>query len=85
MVKLPTPSMRQSQHSQRMGESRPRGTGKHPGTRFNYHRAKHPGAQGGTTRLYAILAGTATYHAKGFHCSGTIALISGTALPGGYF
>jgi len=85
MVKLPTPSMRHCQHSQRMGESCPHGKGKHSGTRFNYHQAKHPRAQGGTTRYYAILTGTATYCAKGFHCSGTNALLSGVAQPGGYF
>jgi len=39
----------------------------------------------GSIHLYAILAGTVTYHAKGFHCSGTLALISGVAQPGGYF
>jgi len=39
----------------------------------------------GSIHLYAILAGTVTYRAKGFHCSGTFALISGIAQPGGYF
>jgi len=46
MVKLPTPSMRHSQHSQRMGESCPLWKGKVTRHQIQYHQAKHPGAQG---------------------------------------
>jgi len=83
MVKLPSPSMRpEGQHSQRMGESRPRGTEKQPDTRFNITGRNISGHKG-STRHNAILAGTVTYYAKGLHPLGTNALLGGTAQPGG--
>jgi len=83
MVKLPSPSMwPESQHSQRMGESCPHGKERKPGTRLNITRRNILGHKG-SIRLNAILTGTVTYRAKGFHPSGTTALLSGNAQPGG--
>ena len=49
---------------------------------FNITRQNIPGHKG-SIRLNAILAGTVTYYTKGFHPSGTIALLGGNAQPGG--
>jgi len=66
------------------GSHAPIGKDKQPGSRFNITGRNIPGHKGSTHRD-TILAGTATYCAKGFHPSGAIALLSGTAQPGGYF
>jgi len=49
---------------------------------FNIIRRNISGHKG-SIRHNAILAGTVTYCAKGFHPSGTIALLGGTTQPGG--